>query len=149
MTTEMPGQNGETSQPAGKNPEKVTLSSFNDISANGGTITNEKTDKPNFYLQKHAPDIEQDGGHEIHPDLKGITFNFWMSNKEGINGVAVNYSGNAENAPWAYHLTGKVFQDFTVAKKWLREEATRLSQQHKKEQDDRDQANEIRNQMNN
>jgi hypothetical protein len=78
----------------------------------------------------NKPDIVQDGGYEIHPDLEGIQFNFWISPKPG-KGVAVNFSGNAEKAPWAHNLTGKVFKDFTVAKGWLRQEAERLSKESK------------------
>lgn len=71
-----------------------------------------------------CPDIVQDGRAEIHPDLEGITFQFWVDKDIG---VGVNFSGNAEKAPWAPNLTGKVFKDFTAAKGWLRVEAKRLS----------------------
>jgi len=69
------------------------------------------------------PDIEQDGRAEIHPSLQGLHFKFYISEQ----GVAVNYEGNSEDAPWASSLTGKVFEDFTSAKGWLRAEAERLA----------------------
>ena len=70
------------------------------------------------------PYIRQDGGHEIHPDLEGITFNFWVA-QDGRCGV--NFSGDAPRALWSHELTGKVFQNASQAKGWLRQEAVRLS----------------------
>ena len=70
------------------------------------------------------PSLKQDGGAEIHPNLKGITFNFWVA-QDGRCGV--NFSGDAPRAPWATNLNGKVFENASQAKGWLRQEAARLS----------------------
>lgn len=79
------------------------------------------------------PDFEQDGGNEIHPLLKGVTFKFWGTPSNSPKGMrmAVNYSGDAPQAPWAHQLTGKVFRNFSDAKGWLREEAKRLAGEKK------------------
>src|SRR3989344_3902272 len=66
-----------------------------------------------------TPDITQDGAYEIHPNLQGITFNFWIS-PDKTGRCAINFSGNAEKAPWSHELTGKVFNNFSEAKGWLR-----------------------------
>lgn len=69
------------------------------------------------------PSLTQDGGKEIHPDLRGITFQFFV----GAGGVGVNYAGEAPKAPWSAELTGHVFEDFSVAKEWLIRRAAELA----------------------
>lgn len=68
----------------------------------------------------------QDGGWEIHPLLRGITFKFWRAsdlNRGSEKQVFVNYEGDSEKAPWAYALTGGVYNSFGEAKGALRKGA--------------------------
>jgi hypothetical protein len=129
-------------QPVDNVEEKPPLGRFEDVVQHGG-----------FYqlvdnVQMKQPDFVQDGGHEIHPDLKGISFNFFCSDNPEARGTSVNYSGNAENAPWSHKLTGKVFENFQEAKQWLRETSTTLSTEYKKQQDEQKEIDKISADMN-
>ncbi len=75
------------------------------------------------------PLFVQDGGHEIHPSLDGITFYFWRANdvgKGGENQIFVDYSGEAERAPWSLNLAGGLYNSFSEAKGDLREKVKRF-----------------------
>lgn len=128
-----------------KAPEVKRLSSFNDIISNSWILFRKQNGRMTDLIRE--PDIVQDGWYEIHPDLEGIVFNFWIANTNDVHGVAINYSGNSEKAPWSYQLTGKVFEDVTKAKSWLRTESARLSEQSKREALDSIAATQLSNQI--
>lgn len=73
----------------------------------------------------NKPLIIQDGGHEIHPVLNGITFNFWFppEGSKFYQKCAVNHTGSASDplgTDIATHLTGLAFEGFGSAKAFLR-----------------------------
>ena len=75
----------------------------------------------------------QDGGYEIHPKLKGITFYFWNAarlNRGTPGQVYLTVDGGAKE-PWTTKLvnrtTGIIYDSFSVAKNTLREEAKKLA----------------------
>lgn len=72
-----------------------------------------------------SPMFVQDGS-EIHPELKGATFNFWSTEDIGMP-ILINFNGTAE-VGWVNNLTGLViYGDFSEAKKYLREKASVLA----------------------
>jgi len=79
------------------------------------------------FIAGPEPFFTQDGGWEIHPWLKGITFKFWNAsdlNRGSKGQVFVNYEGDSEKAPWAHALTGRVYDSFETAKVDLRNRAS-------------------------
>lgn len=82
----------------------------------------------NITIEGPAPFITQDGGWEIHPLLKGITFCFWVA--PGSPECWVNFEGAAGDAPWASQLTGfKATDGFGEAKGFLRDQAWKLARE--------------------
>jgi|GEM_PF-6764185 hypothetical protein len=72
---------------------------------------------------KNEKVMEQDGGIEIHPSLKGVTFTFYhMVNQYGERVKGVKATGDLMKAPWAQELTG-LFSGDSDPKAWMREEA--------------------------
>lgn len=107
---------------------------------------------------ENEPQVCQDGGYEIHPILKGITFNFWHPPNEkskNYGKCAVNWEGQADNELGrniAYGLTGLAFDGgFGAAKGYLRAKAKEMVEEDEarqaREKDAADAAN-IRKSLN-
>ena len=84
-------------------------------------------------MQADPSPLTQDGGYEIHPELKGTTFYFWNAERlgRGTPGqVYLTVDGGAKE-PWTTRLvnrtTGKVYPSFSVAKDTLIKEASELA----------------------
>lgn len=91
-----------------------------------------KTESANIRIIGPLPVITQDGGWEIHPTLKGITFCFWKSKDPTLRDFSyVTFMGNAPEAPWACYLTGWLSDSpEDDLKGFLREKAARLAEEN-------------------
>ncbi|MFA5821369.1 MAG: hypothetical protein WC873_04735 [Candidatus Gracilibacteria bacterium] len=70
------------------------------------------------------------GGTEIHPELKGYRFAFYTHPDKSVHGVAVVLDQlplDGTGPKWVQKLAGHVFRDITSARTWLRTEAKRLA----------------------
>lgn len=84
-------------------------------------------------VRKLEPDIQQEGGWEIHPALQGLEFNFWFDPTDSpVCWVNQTPSTFTDKTPgWASYLTGfKATRGFAEAKRFLRERAAQLAQLH-------------------